>query len=153
MAIGRTHPTLRATYKNNSNKNFLVPVQIYHKSGALFHLTMVVVVLVAGHHLVLVVLLEMTIVVLMSSDHFRQIPHHVHQFGQPINKQEFRVFKKCLFFCHVSHSVPYSDSRIISSFFSLRLHILSHIYALRMIIWCIRFLRVVTLTITITRGA
>ena len=63
-----------------------VPVQIYHKSGALFHLTMVVVVLVAGHHLVLVVLLGLTIVVSMSSDHFRLIPHHVHQFGQPINR-------------------------------------------------------------------
>jgi len=71
------------THKNEL-KLYLVPVQIYHKSGALFHPTMVVVVLVAGHHLVLVVLLEMTIVVLKSSDHFRPIPHHVHQFGQPI---------------------------------------------------------------------
>lgn len=66
---------------------------------------MVVVVLVAGHHLVLVVLLEMTIVVLMSSDHFRQIPHHVHQFGQPINKNRNLGYSKSVYSSVTCHTV------------------------------------------------
>ena len=101
----------------------LVPVQIYHKSGALFHLTMVVVVLVAGHHLVLVVLLEMTIVVLTSSDHFRQIPHHVHQFGRPINRNLGYSKSVSILLSRVTQCSLFGFSHNFFIFFSLRLHI------------------------------